>query len=318
VQLHPEFADAQHQLGLVQLALGDLAAGFAAYEWRWRSTTFLTSQLPRHRQILQWDGRSLQGQSILLWTENSIGETLQLLRYIPLVAQQGGRVVVECPASLVGLVAGIAGVTQAISRGAELPPCDWQLSLPSLPRYLATADGTIPLPAPPYLRPGKAKDLRQSSPDRHQHIGIAWADRHQADTTPAVALATLRPLLDHPSTIVWSLQIQPTLEELEALGPALRTLDTDLSDFAELAAAIAQLDLVITTDSTLAHLAGALGQPAWLLVPEAADWVWGDDRAETPWYPSVRLFRMSELEGWERAIGNVRADRAILQPELEP
>jgi hypothetical protein len=286
---------------------GDLATGFALYEARFEDPRLGTParSLPWPR----WSGvEPLAGQRILLHAEQGLGDTLQFARYAPLVAARGARVVLEVPAPLAGLLRPLDGVSAVIARGNPLPVVDCHCPLGSLPLALGTTLATIPASIP-YLH-ADAVDVAawQAQPgDRRPRVGLVWAGnrRHRNDRRRSLPLAALAPLARGPWQLV-SLQKDLTLDDAQRLA-GWQAIDAGprLGDFAATAAALTALDLVVTVDTAVAHLAGALGRPAWVLLPHAPDWRWLLGRADSPWYPTLRLFRQPRPGDWARVVRQV-------------
>lgn len=295
VALAPDSAEAHFNLAMALLAAGDYRQGFAEYEWRLR--------LPGARAggtgLPRWRGESLEGRSILLTAEQGIGDMIQLARFIPLVAERGGRAVVECHPGLERLLAGMPGVTACHPIGAALPPCATSAPLLSLPHILGV--DIHGLPRPPYL---SVPDGIVAPPleGAGRKVGLVWSghrDRGEL-ASRACPLAALAPLLDVPGCSFFSLQMGGPRSELSGDAASVVTdLSPCLSDFADTAAVIAALDLVISVDTAVAHLAGALAQPVWVLLSAAqSDYRWTGGGAGSPWYPSARLFRQTRPGDW--------------------
>jgi hypothetical protein len=302
-----ESASLRFDLALAHLVAGDLATGFALYEARFEDPRLGTParSLPWPR----WSGvEPLAGQRILLHAEQGLGDTLQFARYAPLVAARGARVVLEVPAPLAGLLRPLDGVSAVIARGNPLPVVDCHCPLGSLPLALGTTLATIPASIP-YLH-ADAVDVAawQAQPgDRRPRVGLVWAGnrRHRNDRRRSLPLAALAPLARGPWQLV-SLQKDLTLDDAQRLA-GWQAIDAGprLGDFAATAAALTALDLVVTVDTAVAHLAGALGRPAWVLLPHAPDWRWLLGRADSPWYPTLRLFRQPRPGDWARVVRQV-------------
>jgi hypothetical protein len=300
LHLKPDYADAHLNLAYSWFFRGDLEAGWPEYEWRWKRRGF---PQPSFRQPL-WDGSSLQGQTILLFAEQGLGDTLQFIRYAPLVRQHGATVIVQCQEPLLRLLATCAGIHRLVPEGCALPPFDVQAPLLSLPRILRTTLATIPAKVP-YLSvdPGLSTHWQRRLSDVEGFkVGIVWqGNPEQArDRRRSVPLLAFTPLAVIPGVRLVSLQKGAGRAQLPDLADRLGLLDmTDrLKDFADTAALISQLDLVITVDTAVAHLAGALGVPVWLALASSADWRWLLEREDSPWYPSMRLFRQSTWGDW--------------------
>jgi tetratricopeptide (TPR) repeat protein len=292
--------------GMLHLLRGNLAAGWEKYEARWS----IGDLLPRDFKQPQWRGEPLDGKTILLHAEQGFGDTIQFLRYLPLVAARGGNIVLEIQKPLVPLVTRIAGL-EVIARGAPLPPFDFHCPLLSLPRAFATTLQNLPA-SMPYLA---------ASPERVAHwrarignepglkVGIAWAGSpiHRNDRHRSIPIERLKPLFELAGARFFSLQVGARSADLTAVEPVPVTdLAGELTDFGETAAAVANLDLIISADTALVHLAGALNKPVWTLLPFAPDWRWLLARGDSPWYPSMRLFRQSKVGDWEGVIAAVR------------
>ena len=296
LRLKPDYADAHLNLGYSWFFRGDLEAGWPEYEWRWKRRGF--SQ-PSFRQPL-WDGSSLQGQTILLCAEQGLGDTLQFIRYAPLMKQHGATVIVQCQSPLVRLLATCVGIDRLVFEGTSLPPFDVQAPLLSLPRIIRTTMATIPANIP-YVSvdpASRAHWQQQLSGVEGFKVGIAWQGNpdHTRDRRRSVPLRAFAPLAGVPGVRLVSLQKGPGREQLPDLG--VLDLANHLEDFADTATLMSNLDLVITVDTAVAHLAGAVGIPVWVALPLDPDWRWLLEREDTPWYPSMRLFRQSTWGDW--------------------
>ncbi|NJO76237.1 MAG: tetratricopeptide repeat protein, partial [Leptolyngbyaceae cyanobacterium RM1_406_9] len=303
ISLKPDYADAHLNRGLSLLLAGELAPGFEEYEWRWQVKGPNFKSLPAFAQPM-WDGSYLNGKTILLHAEQGFGDTIQFIRYAPLVAERGGRVIVECPEALVRLLQTTAGIDQVIPKGAPLPEFHVHAPLLSLPRIFGTTLKTIPAQIP-YLKP-PASDFRlEALPDRFK-VGIVWAGSpdHRSDRDRSCSLDQFAKLLEVPNVQLYSLQKGPRTADLSQLpnASAIQDLSPQLKDFADTAAAMMQLDLIITVDTSVGHLAGALGRPVWVLLSFAADWRWMCDRPDSPWYSTLRLFRQPTPGDWDSVL----------------
>ncbi len=301
IQLAPNYPEAHKNLGHALLLKGDLVNGFAEYEWRWQQKGWA----PRPFTQPLWDGSPLVGQTILLHAEQGMGDTIQFIRYARLVKERGGRVVVECPRSLIRLLQTHPDVDQLIPQDSPLPAFDVHAPLLSLPHILGTTLETIPA-AVPYLHPPERLELEDTN---HFKVGIVWSGNpdHRNNHLRSCQLEHFRVLQDIPGIRFYSLQKGPAATDLQTVtGLPLQDWSERLQDFADTAAAIAQLDLVITVDTAVAHVAGALGRPVWLLLHHSPDWRWMLDRADTPWYPTMRLFRQAQLGDWQGVFEQVK------------
>jgi hypothetical protein len=255
-----------------------------------------------------WDGSPLNGKSILLYAEtgSGMGDTLQFIRYAPLVAARGGRVIVECQASLVRLLQRMAGIDLVIAIDDPLPPIAVQSALLSLPLCFGTTLDTIPATVP-YLRTADRLDW-DLPPDSRRKVGLVWGGNpeHVQDASRSCPVSALRRFLSHPEIAFYSLQKGPHYAEFAQLADLdVYDLHDRLTDFDATATAIAQLDLVISVDTSVAHLAGALGKPTWVLLAFAPDWRWLMQRSDSPWYPTMRLFRQLRRWDWDEVCDRV-------------
>jgi tetratricopeptide (TPR) repeat protein len=310
IALWPDHADAHFFGSMSQLLTGDFGRGWIEYEWRRKGA----STGPRGRDFPQphWlGGREIAGKTILLHSEQGFGDTIQFCRYVPLVAAQGARVVLEVEEPLVGLLTGLTGTARVIAKGDSLPDFDLQCPLLSLPRAFRTQLETIPSTVP-YLRAPDQALLKWGArvpAKRRLRIGIAWAGnaKHIRDRERSIDLRSLLPLLDIDATFV-SLQKEVRAADMATLGKCADIIHFghELAGFSDTAALISHLDLVISVDTAIAHLAGALGKPVWILLTQVPDWRWLLDRDDSPWYPTARLFRQGETRAWDSVITRVR------------
>jgi tetratricopeptide (TPR) repeat protein len=305
-----DHADAHHNEALTLLTLGDYRRGFAAYEWRWQRTG-----MPARRRSFGkplWLGEYPLGRrTILLHAEQGLGDTIQFVRYAPLLAKTGANVVIEVPPELTDLLTRVAGVSGVVASGAPLPAFDVHCPMGSLPHALKTEPATIPADIP-YLTAsaeGIAKWRERIERLPSPRIAIAWSGRatHANDRNRSVALARLEPLLalDGASFVSIQRELRDADREVLARAPRLAHVGGDLDDFDDTAAVVSLVDLVISVDTSVVHLAAALGRPTWILLPFWPDWRWMLDRADSPWYPTVRLFRQRALGDWDGVIARV-------------
>jgi Flp pilus assembly protein TadD len=290
-------------LGMNRLLRGDLTGGWREFDWRRLDRTNPASR--PFRQPL-WDGAFLGGRTILLTAEQGAGDTIQFLRYAALAAGRGGRVIVECQPSLAELARGVAGVAEVVAHGAgPLPPFDVHCPLMTLPGVFNTTLQTVPATVP-YVVADGAKSAawagRLPPVDGRRRVGLAWAGNpsHANDRVRSMKPDRLAPLAAAANVDWVSLQKPPAVAP--PAGLKLLDLTADLHDWSDTAALIAQLDLVITVDTAVAHLAAAMGKPTWILLPAVPDWRWMLGRPDSPWYPTARLFRQPEPGDWGRAI----------------
>lgn len=309
--INADYAPAQCGAAMLALLRGDYATGFAQLEWRWR----LETMKPRHFQQPAWQGERLDGKTVLLHAEQGLGDTIQVLRFVPDVIRRGARVVIEVPEVLQRLAASLDCDCDIVSRGQPLPSFDVHCPLMSLPRLLGVTLAGLPVRIP-YLRADPTAIERWSrrlcAAGDPLKIGIVWAGnpKHPQDRCRSVALERLAPLLEQPGIRFYSLQ-KTGDESLPGVEHRFIDIAPELPDLAETAAALFNLDLIITVDTATAHLAGALGRPCWVLLPFMPDWRWLTERADSPWYPTLRLFRQSAQGDWESAIKLVREALSI-------
>ena len=317
LRLEPENAQAHGARSLIWLLEGDFEKGWPEYEWRWQLE-------PRTRRSFSqplWDGSPLNGKRILLHAEQGLGDTIQFLRFAEAVRARGGRVILECPPSLVELAATVQGVEQAIPAGRQLPEFDVHCPLLSLPLVLGVRLETIPNKIPYIRAPQPPGDWPPLPGEGTLRVGVAWAGNpaHKNDRRRSLTLDHLAPLADVPGVTFVGLQDKPRAEQTPPAGLNLALLPETWNNLPWLAAAVERLDLVITVDTLQAHLAGALGRPVWVLLPFAPDWRWMRRGRDTPWYPTMRLFRQPARGDWASVIQTVRRQLIrVAQGEIKP
>jgi glycosyltransferase involved in cell wall biosynthesis len=306
--LDAENRNANWNLALIWLLHGDYRRGWAQFEWRKR----LQSVLVEHYEYAgrPWNGESLEGRTILLHAEQGLGDAIQFVRYAAVLKGRGAaRVIVEAAAAVADLLASAIGVDEVVVRGGTLPSFDMHASLMDLPRLCGTILETIPATIPYLEAPIRPVSSMIDAPKGVVRIGMVWAGNpmHQRDHLRSVDLSQLAPLFDTPNTQFFSLQKGGPEAELAKLG-GRRVIDLSphLNDFRDTAAAIEQLDIVLTVDTSVAHLAAALGRETWIMITHVPDFRWMIGRDDSPWYPSVRLFRQSMPRDWTSVITSVR------------
>jgi tetratricopeptide (TPR) repeat protein len=308
--IKPDFPQAHWNEGATRLTIGDFETGWLKYEWR----RLLGVVRPRGPQPLWLGGGDLAGKTILLNAEQGLGDTLQFARYGPLLARQGVRVVLEVQPELKSLLMSLEGVSAVCARGEALPPFDWQTPLMSLPYAMGTTLQTVPAQTP-YVSatPVKLLEWRAFLGEGHSpKIGIKWRANETTGSKKSIPLGLLRSLMATPHT-QWVALERDLLEEdmslLRELG-GLAVPGQRLRDFADTAAVVSMLDLVISVDTSVAHLTGALGKALWLPLQFGADFRWLHDRADSPWYPSARLFRQSSQGEWPGVVAELERELA--------
>lgn len=306
LRINPDHPECRWDRSLTLLTIGDMDRGFEEYEWRWK----LERSPPRTLDKPLWDGSPLKGKTLLVHQEQGIGDMIQFARFIALAKERVGTVVVETQPEIARLMSTAAGADKVINRGSALPKYDVYIPMMSLARIFKITPETIPA-AIPYLKPPEEQSVQLPvSLDHQRQIGIAWAGRptHQNDKNRSCEFSHFIELLGIPGVSMFSLQKGGREADIKANGCQALVIDmaSRLNDFSDTAALINQLDLVITVDTSVAHLAGALGKPVWVVVPFAPDWRWGYETTESPWYPSMRLFRQRRPGSWEQVFNDVR------------
>jgi hypothetical protein len=312
--------DVEAHLALAHLLLadGEYHAGWEEYEWRFRGPRFQTA-MPRFTRP-SWNGMRLPGRRILIAADQGFGDAFQFCRYLPLVAERCAGVVVLCRAAQVPLFSRIQGVESCVvsinDAGPHAAWC-WMASLPRLFGTVMTGipDGRAYLSPDPHRRAFWRAELAHRLPRNGKRVGLVWAGNpeNSTDWRRSLPLTLLQPLGAIETLNLVSLQLHPPEADRHAMGDlGLLDLSRDLADFGETAAVIANLDLVVSVDSAVAHLSAALGVPTWVLVYQPADWRWLTGRDDSPWYPSVRLFRQTRAGDWEVPIARLLAAMATI------
>ncbi|MGH7178246.1 MAG: tetratricopeptide repeat protein [Tepidisphaeraceae bacterium] len=308
IQTEPEFAEAHVSLAIVLLMLGELQEGWREHEWRWSTRNFTTPR--RNFSRPQWTGQDLTGRTILLHAEQGYGDTFQFIRYAPLLAARGARVLLQSPADIAPLLCTAGGI-DAILTGETSPPFDFHCPLLSVPLAYGTTLATIPATVP-YLRADPQRVIAWADRFHSDHthkIGLVWAGRptHRNDRERSIMLQALAPLAGVPGVSFYSLQKGQACAQLRDEPTPFRVVDLDaeLRSFLDTAAVIENLDLVISVDTSVAHLAGAMGHPVWVMLPHMPDWRWLLERRDSPWYPTMRLFRQRAPNDWSAVVSDI-------------
>ncbi|MEW6689377.1 MAG: tetratricopeptide repeat protein, partial [Pseudomonadota bacterium] len=318
IAARPDFAEAHFNHALQLLQAGEFEAGWEEYEWRLKLPELAPFWPYAGRQ--RWNGEELRGRRILLYAEQGFGDAIQFVRYAPLVAARGGEAIVSCPPKLLRLFRTLSGVSA--THDAQEPPPDFDLccSLLSLPRLFHSTLDTIPVPVP-YLH-ARAEDAARwqsklAALGPGLKVGLYWSTDSKNRITPlkSLELETLAALAGVPGVAFVSLQRGAAAAQAARPPQGMKLIDAsaELRDFADDAALIANLDLVISIDTATAHLAGALGRPVWTLVHFPAEWRWLAGREDSPWYPTMRLFLRRRSESWHDVAGRVRLALQALQ-----
>ena len=309
IELKPDYADAQVQLAQCRLLLGDFARGWKGYEWRWSSANF-TRYARSFPQPLWLGEESLSGKEILLHGEQGLGDTLQFCRYASLAAAAGARVILEAPSSLEGLLSRLDGVSAFVAKGADLPDFDCHCPLMSLPLAFRTTPATVPSPRG-YLRadPPRVEQWRaRLGGDARPRVGLVWSGSatHSNDRNRSIECGSL--IRELPPQFQY-VSLQKDLREGDASvlqsRPDLRHFGAQLQSFEDTAALCELMDAVISVDTSVAHLAGALGRPVFILLPFNPEWRWMLDGSDSPWYASARLFRQQARGDWSGCLTQV-------------
>lgn len=302
------------------LRAGRWREGWEQYEFRWLVEPGL-SRRPAHGRPM-WNGQDLAGRTVLLGVEQGIGDTFQFVRYAPWLKALGARVVMMPGAMLSSIAKSFPGVDQWVASEAELPPFDYHVPLLSLPRIFGTEIDTVPAEVP-YLRRDEAREAhwsRRLPPPGRLRVGIVWAGNplHVRDRYRSLSFAALAPLLAVEGVTFVSLQKGLAADAPACAGARVLDLGNHLADWTDTAAALASIDLLVTVDTAVAHLAGALARPVWMLLPQPPDFRWLEERDDTPWYPTMRLFRQPRRNDWAAVIARVAHELEAVRDSLMP
>jgi len=317
--IDPDYIDASWDKALAQLALGNYADGWAGYETRRK----LADNPIRPLDVApEWDGKTdLRGKRILLRAEQGFGDMIQFARFVPLVAKKAGHVILECRKELIPIMRTVAGVGTLVEKGSALPEFDLHVPLLSLPHVLGVGESDLQkISADPYVAPPAGKTVRLAPPPGTVlKVGLIWAGKLNPRDR-SCQLESLIPILSAKGAAFYSFQVDGRRADLEKLG--LNAFVTDLGDhihdFGDSAALMQAMDLVITIDSSPAHLAGALGVPVWMLQLYTTDWRWLVDRSDSPWYPTMRIYRQQKPRDWSAPINKMAGDfSTFLQARLK-
>jgi tetratricopeptide (TPR) repeat protein len=310
--IQPDNAMARGKRALLALLTGDFATGWRDYEWRWKEKDFPHNR--RYAHVPQWKGSDIAGKTILLHSEQGLGDSIQFVRYAPLVAQRGANVVLQCQPEVVSLLAKVQGVSEIVSNEQTPPRFEVQCPLMSLPLAFGTTVTTIPATVP-YLtaEPAVVERWRpRLAAAGKRKIGLVWAGRptHRKDRARSIPLAAFAPLAAVKDVQFFALQKGPAESEARTppAGMQLVSLGPELTDFLDTAAVIEQLDLLISVDTAVVHLAGAMNKPVWTLLADVNDFRWLRGRDDSPWYPSMRLWRQTAGGDWSTVIDRLATE----------
>lgn len=314
LHIYPEDPDLHWLLCIAHLTLGQFSQGWREHEWRHRSVAFRGSLLKFEQP--RWQGESLAGKAIFLYGEQGFGDNIQFVRFVPVIAQQAAQVYLQVLEPLEPLMSELPANCRLLGQGALLPAIDFHCPLMSLPAVLGTTESDIPATVP-YLRADtqRVQRWRERLPQDTFNVGIAWSGKpsHVNDRNRSMALSAFREIATDGCTFV---TLQPQLPqgdraELDAWPHAL-DLGREVKNFADSAALAQALDLVVAVDTSVAHLAGALARPVWVLLPHCPDWRWMLQRDDSPWYPTARLYRQPVAGDWGSVLAKVRSDLGAL------
>jgi len=312
LQIKPNFAEAHWNLSLALLRSGKFAEGWKEYEWRLNPTLKMTVY-PHSYETPRWDGSCFKGKRLIVHCEQGLGDTLHFIRYLPMVKARGGMVILEIRKPLYRLLKNFPGIDELAEASFDNKPAvnfDHHVSLMDLPKIFATTLATIPAEVP-YIHacPTKAEHWRNKLAGPDLKVGVVWAGSptHGNDRYRSCTLKHFAPLTEVDDVRLYGLQKGKAAEQVEELADemAITNLGTEFEDFTDTAAAIENLDLVISVDTSVLHLAGAMGKPAWALLPFSPDWRWMLNRQDSPWYPTMKLFRQKKWGQWEPVFQDV-------------
>ena len=312
LEIDPPNASYAKNLSYALLTAGDFSEAWPLFDARWSAT--MKKAVRPFQSRPRWSGAEpIDGHTFFVHSEQGLGDTLQFMRYVPLLAARGAQVVFEVQSALADLLHDFDGAQRVIARGDPIPEFDLHCPLLSLPAAFGTALATIPAKVP-YLRADPTRfeswTRRLAGLPARARVGVVWAGNpnHGNDHNRSIPFAAFRTILDHPGVTFISLQKEIRAPELDAVSAQAFPFDPgiELHSFADTAALVAALDAVITVDTSIAHLAGALGKPTWILLPFAPDWRWMIERSDTPWYPTARLYRQPHPGDWTTPLGAVR------------
>jgi hypothetical protein len=314
--IDPGRAEAHYNESLVRLCLGDFRAGWRGYEWRWRKPDWVKKR--RNFSQPLWLGKEpVEGKTLLLHAEQGFGDTIQFVRYVPLIARRGARVIFECQPKLENLLRNIGGAEHVFASGETLPDFDFHCPLLSLPLAVGTEVATIPANVP-YILPSEeriAKWRGRLPQSGRLRIGLCWTGNstHLNDHNRSVPLDRFASLLSVSGIDFISVQKDVSEPEASILRHyGVNQLGQEFADFADTAAVVAMLDLVISVDTSVAHLAGAMAKAVGVLIPFSPDFRWLLERTDSPWYPTMRLFRQSAIGDWDGPLERLRREITAL------
>jgi hypothetical protein len=310
LQIRPDFPEAHWNVAMSRLLTGDFSSGWVEYDWRWRNES-LGAPKRNFSQPTWLGGDLIEGKTVLLHSEQGFGDMIQFCRYVPMVVARGARVILEIEKPVRELLSTLAGAAQIVSRGDQLPDFDVQCSVLDLPPAFGTRLESIPTTTPYLHAPPRARQHWKTrlGPRDRPRIGICWAGNSNfpGDRSRSIGLSPMLPLLANTDVQFFSVQkdLRAGDDEILHNHPHFIHLGDEIQTFSDTAAIISLMDLVISSDTSVVHLAGALGKPIWVLLQFVPDWRWLLDRDDSPWYPTARLFRQDDTRLWENVIARV-------------
>ncbi|MBF0329962.1 MAG: tetratricopeptide repeat protein [Nitrospirae bacterium] len=306
---------AHWNLAILLLLTGRFDEGWKEYEWRWELKDYITN-----RNFIQplWDGRDIKGQTILLHAEQGLGDAIQFIRYIPSIAEKGVRIIIECQKELVSLFSSSENIESITVQGERLPPFDIHCPFLTIPYIFKTTNENIPTKVP-YLSADNSLIQKWSALagiDKNRfNIGIVWAGnpKNANDKVRSLSLDLFAPLSELKNIQFYSLQKGEASAQINTRSLAIKDLTSEIQDFSDTAALIMNLDLIISVDTAVAHLAGALAKPVWLLIPPIPDWRWQLNKDDSPWYPTMKLFRGYKEGEWADVVEKIKNELSSRQ-----
>jgi hypothetical protein len=312
IELQPNYAQARFNLGINLLQIGDYKRGLGEYEWRWQTGQFTPFRCPHPK----WDGQPIPEKKLLIHTEQGAGDAIQFARYLPRAAERCGKLILLCRDDLMPVFSTLPGIAEIRTAG-QIGVAEFDVHVPllSLPHLFGTTLETIPAEVPyvdvAAIRRRKDNPALALTDSARPKVGIVWAGSatHRNDRHRSIPLKEFLPVLLTQGIDFYGLQKGERARDLTDLPSDVQVQDLDpmLGDFGDLAVIVEQLDLVISVDTSVAHVAGALGKPVWTLLSDVVDWRWGLEGESTPWYPTMRLFRQSRLDDWAGVMQRVAA-----------
>lgn len=308
VMLEPTNAELHWNLGIVLLTTGDFKQGWQEYEWRNRIRNSDVSK--RKFKSPKWDGQPLENNKVLfLYSEQGCGDAIQFIRYVNLIEKKGGRIIVQCQPSLKRLFQSIKIIDQVITNKDKIPAFDFHVPIISLPNIFDTSIDTIPANIP-YFDVDQFSRIEIPDTEKKLNVGIVWAGNpiQQVDCWRSMKVEDIEPLFTVEGVQFFSLQVGERANEIKAssFNKNIIDLSDQLIDYAATASVIAELDLVISVCTSVAHLAGAIGKPVWIPLAKAADFRWLTDTDRSPWYPDARLFRQIKMGDWRNPVNDIK------------